>query len=173
MARKRNKEKVSIKERLAYGDVEIPSCVHAQTIRFYMMAVGILLVGIAMAVLAFDLYLTIGIALMAVTAACVGYWRELHISRSGYIEIEGVCKKIEYTLGSQAANMVTGGKTRGTPSRFLIATEEEGVIAILYYKQNQIIDEGDRVKMYFKNNVRFLDIRGARQPDGLLGYELV
>ena len=168
---KTEKEKKTLKERLTPGDIEIPACIHTQTMRFYVIAVGIVIVGAALAYLSFDLYLTIGIAALAIIAAAVGFFRELNITHKGFLVMEGVCEKVEFTLGSQAVSTLTGGRSKETPSRYIISSEGE-LYAIPYFKQNPVLDAGDPVRLYLGNDVKFLEVRGAYTPDSILGYEI-
>lgn len=175
MAKRKNKtqkQKMSLKERYNFGDYEIPSCVHTQTVRIYAVAGGILFVGLCLAIISFDLFLAIGILIISLVAAMFGFLRERKISIEGFQILDGVCTKVEYTLGSQAANMLTGGRSKDTPNRFLIDVGDE-LVAIPYYKQNQLLAEDDNVRIYLRNNVKFIEVRGAMSPDSILGYELI
>ena len=167
----KNKESQPIKEKLQYGDVTIPACVHTQTVRIYLIALGIFVMGLAFTFFAFDLFVTIGSVVVAFIVACIGFYREYRISHDGYMVIEGTCERVEYTMTSQTLSNISGGRTKDTPSRFIILTED-GPIAIPFFKQNPLLDEGDPVRLYVKENTKFYEVRGAYTPDSFLGYEM-
>ena len=169
---KPTKEKKSLKEYFRRGDIEIPACIMRQITKLYMVAAGVLLVGVVLTVLAFDVLVAVATILIPLGIALFAYYKEISLSRDGFVVIEGECVKVEYTLSSQALGTVTRGLSKDIPSRFLIHNEE-GTFAIPYFKQNTVIDEGDRVRLYVGNNTKLMDVRGALTPEGILGYEIV
>lgn len=165
-------EKKSLKELLQKGDIEIPICVRNNINRIYIVAGVVLLIGIILSVMSFDLFVAISTVVLAFGISGLAYYREIRLSNEGYIVIEGQCEKVEYTIRSQAISNVTNGITKDVPKRFIITTED-GAIAIPYYKNNIVIEEGDTVRLYVGHNTKFLEVRGVYTPDSMLGYEIV
>lgn len=159
---------MKLKERLQMGENAIPPCVREQSMRFYFLAAGVFAVGLLMTVTSFSWLVVVSTIVLTAVIAGMGYYRLLEISKLGYTQVQGVCKRIEYTLTSRAG----GRLTKDVPKRYIIVAEDQ-TYAIPYYKHNPVIEEGDVVLLYLKKEPETFEWNNIHTPSVIYGYEIL
>jgi hypothetical protein len=165
------KEKKTLKERFKKGNVELPNCIQVSITKLYFLAIGVFIIGFILAIWSRDWIVGVLTLIMALGIAGYAFYKSIKLSNEGFLEAVGTVVKVDYTVGSQILGAATNGKTKDIPTRFLIDVDGE-LYSIPYYKQWQLLDEGDVIKLYLNKNANLLSVRGVYTPDGVLGYEI-
>lgn len=159
------------------GEYEIPSAIKAKMTRSYLVGGAIVIAGLLFAVVANAILMLPCGLLLGGVIVLMQYMKELSLSRNGYRVFEGVCVKTEYKIVKQQKN--NGVKTK-EPKRFLVKgyNEDYGneiIYSIPYINGNDLLEDGEKVTIYSKNNPEYftniIENNGYISLGGLICYE--
>lgn len=175
---KKNKKPNKIKTKInaiMHPDIsEIPDAVIQDFNKYYYISGGLIVAGIASALLTKAISIIVVFLLLSLTIIFFGKYRLYKLSKIGCLIIKGQCIKLEYNLKNTVKGIV---KLKNEPKNFIISvvnpiTEEKRLYSIPYVHFNIILDEGDFVEIYYNKNAYFTEKNGILSSLDFILYQI-
>ena len=153
---------------------KLPDIVVKNCNRFYFVGAGLFAAGIIAAIIIKTLSCIVAFALLGLAFAILGKLKLYHLSKVGCLVITGKCIKVEQGIKNTIKNKAN---LRSEPDRFIIKginplTETEEKFVIPYYKNGVILDEDDKVNIYYYGDARFTEKGGLLSSADFITYEI-
>lgn len=151
------------------NETALPQPVRSRIQGYYLIAVCILILGIAIAIIAADgINIISALAfplILALMIAMYGFVISWSIKKHGYISLKGEC--IDHEL-----SILKSPISRGYISGMIIRTEDN-VIEIPTTKTSFIVPVGESIRVYLPYDAITLSRNGVDHYSKIYGYEIV